>query len=315
MKERVCRFGGKNELVGIVTYPENLAFHNNRPAVILLNAGLVHRIGPFRINVDLARSFASVGMLALRFDLSGIGESEHSRDTRPRDQRVIVEIQSAMDYLAGIEGVNQFILIGICTGADQAHRAAVADNRVVGAVCMDGYGYKTWRFYLNHYGPKFLNIDVWRNAIKKLIGLRNKLIPDRSNDPETVTQISAWRLPTKDQLRAELIELFRRDIYLLYIYSGGVATYYNYRGQFEDAFKDIDFEDNLLVKHFPLADHLYMVIEDRRKLIDTIVEWLQTQFRFRTKPLNKSLDSIEKNKINIDDQEAINNIKYTKSAS
>jgi len=277
MKERVCRFGTKNELVGIITDPEDSKFANKRLAVILLNAGLVHRIGPFRLNVDMARSIASTGSLTLRFDLSGIGESESNRDTRSRDQRAVMEIQTAMDYLAGIEGVDKFILIGLCTGADQAHRTAVADDRVVGAVCMDGYGYKTWRFYLNHYGPKLLDTKVWIKAIRRIANVNDAVGFHQSKNTEAVAQISAWRLPPKNQLRVELKELFKRNVHLLYIYSGGASTYYNYRGQLKDAFKELDFKDYLMVKYFPLADHLYMIIEDRCRLITTIREWLQDQ--------------------------------------
>jgi uncharacterized protein YuzE len=39
----------------------------------------------------------------------------------------------------------------------------------------------------------------------------------------------------------------------------------------------LDFKDYLMVKYFPLADHLYMIIEDRCRLITTIREWLQDQ--------------------------------------
>jgi hypothetical protein len=277
VKERVCRFGLKDELVGILTDSEDSAFHNKRFAVILLNAGLVHRIGPFRFNVDMARSIASTGLLAFRFDLSGIGESASSRDTRTRDQRVVMEIRTAMDYLASTEGVNKFILIGLCTGADQAHRTAVADHRVVGAVCMDGYGYKTWRFYLKYYGPKFLDFKVWKNTIRRIANNNNSVKIHKSKNTEVVAQIFAWRLPPKDQFRVELKELFKRNVHLLYIYSGGVSTYYNYRTQLEDAFKEMDFKDYLMVKYFPLADHLYMITEDRCRLISTIREWLQEQ--------------------------------------
>jgi hypothetical protein len=47
------------------------------PAVmfVLLNAGAVHRQGPFRLYVHLARRLAALGFSCVRFDQPGIGDS------------------------------------------------------------------------------------------------------------------------------------------------------------------------------------------------------------------------------------------------
>ena len=45
------------------------------PTVVLLNAGIVHRVGPNRMHVLLARALAAAGIPSLRFDMSGIGDS------------------------------------------------------------------------------------------------------------------------------------------------------------------------------------------------------------------------------------------------
>lgn len=72
MREETCVFGSANPLVGIITHPE---IDVGLPTVILLNAGLIHRIGPNRVYVRLARHLAGLGFQVLRFDLSGIGDS------------------------------------------------------------------------------------------------------------------------------------------------------------------------------------------------------------------------------------------------
>ena len=46
-----------------------------RPAIILLNTGVEHHVGPHRLYVPLAREWAARGHLVLRFDLGGIGDS------------------------------------------------------------------------------------------------------------------------------------------------------------------------------------------------------------------------------------------------
>ena len=80
MTEEVCRFGDRKSLVGIVTLPERPDHGQDLPAIILLNAGLAHRVGPQRLYVKMARHMASQGFAVLRFDFSGIGDSEPRTD-------------------------------------------------------------------------------------------------------------------------------------------------------------------------------------------------------------------------------------------
>jgi alpha/beta superfamily hydrolase len=79
MKETAIRFGKFDTLIGVITEPDTPA-QDNRPIIILSNAGLIHRIGPNRIYVKLARLLAEDGYCVLRFDLSGVGDSLPSAD-------------------------------------------------------------------------------------------------------------------------------------------------------------------------------------------------------------------------------------------
>jgi len=72
MIERVLRFGDSDNLIGIHT---SSAASSKRPGIVLVNSGVVHRAGPNRLYVNIARQLAAVGYPVLRFDLSGIGDS------------------------------------------------------------------------------------------------------------------------------------------------------------------------------------------------------------------------------------------------
>ena len=61
MKEEAQLFGKTNSLVGIITDPEPTEQGENRPGILLLNAGKVHRAGPNRLYVKMARQFAEMG--------------------------------------------------------------------------------------------------------------------------------------------------------------------------------------------------------------------------------------------------------------
>ena len=78
MKERVYRFGPQRSLVGIYTEPSPEEMIPDAPLAVILNAGIVHHIGPFRLHVDLARRLAESGFRTLRLDLSGLRVLRHA---------------------------------------------------------------------------------------------------------------------------------------------------------------------------------------------------------------------------------------------
>jgi pimeloyl-ACP methyl ester carboxylesterase len=137
MKETAVLFGARQSLVGIVSTPPPTMGAELRPAVVLLNAGLVHRTGPGRIYVKIARNLASLGFVVLRFDFSGIGDSPVRPDTLGFDQSAILETQEAMGYLQEAQGLSRFILMGGCSGAFFSFETACCDSRVVGAVSIN----------------------------------------------------------------------------------------------------------------------------------------------------------------------------------
>src|SRR6185295_20136065 len=99
-------------LVGIVTDPPG--FVPSRSAggplgAILLNAGVIHRVGPSRLYVYLARELAALGCVAARFDHSGIGDSTVRRDGSSFEESSLVEAREAMDALQESRGVERFV--------------------------------------------------------------------------------------------------------------------------------------------------------------------------------------------------------------
>ena len=50
MREQICNFGANNGLFGILTSPDDDAKLADAPVAIILNAGIVHRVGPFPVS-------------------------------------------------------------------------------------------------------------------------------------------------------------------------------------------------------------------------------------------------------------------------
>ncbi len=131
MREDSVRFGGPN-LIGVVSEPEESEASRRGPGVVLLNSGLIPKMGPNRLYVTLARRLARLGFTVLRFDLSAIGDSPARNDTCPFRESSVIETQEAMDFLAHTRGIETFLLGGICTGAVVAFRTAAAVEGVRG---------------------------------------------------------------------------------------------------------------------------------------------------------------------------------------
>jgi hypothetical protein len=279
MKEEAVTFGTTNLLVGVFTEPDAPVQTKTRWAVILLNAGLLHRVGPYRLYVDLARKLSSIGFGTLRFDLSGVGDSLQGDDSRLYDERVLDNVRQAMDLLNSRRGFCKFVLMGLCAGADNAHKIAVRDERVAAAVYFDGYGYRTCGYYFQRYGPKMFSLSKWKSFLKRSIV---SVIDKRRGESEKKNrrwEIFARKFPPKEQVEKEIQGLVDRGVNLLYVYSGGVKDqYFNHCGQFNAMFRSINFRGRVEAVYFDKAEHTYPSIEDRHNLMSTVCQWMSEHY-------------------------------------
>lgn len=275
MKERAELLGQHRGLLGIVTEPDGANDGAARPAIILLNAGLMHRIGPFRLYVLLARALAKLGFTVLRLDLSSKGDSPPRPGTRSYRESVRADLADTFDYLQRTRGISRFVLLGLCSGADDAFRNGVGDPRVAGIALLDGYAYRTPKFWLRHYGPRLLSPAKWFGFLARLLLPRKK---SAGVGGEPVEDIYGMAFPPREEFAQGLRNLLARDAAVLVVHTSGWYGYYNYAEQFRDAFPDIAANAAVTVCYFDRADHTYALAADRRKLIDLVCDWAGRNF-------------------------------------
>nr|HEX4317805.1 alpha/beta fold hydrolase [Kofleriaceae bacterium] len=138
-------FGPNDRLFGVHVRPRDrrsTGGHNgsaDRPAILMLNAGTVTRIGPHRFYVPLARELAELGFDVLRMDLSGIGDSPATSEpenlTYPASGEA--DVHEAMAAMSSRTGATRFIVVGLCSGADIAFKLGIADRKIAGVVMMN----------------------------------------------------------------------------------------------------------------------------------------------------------------------------------
>src|SRR5215471_7117775 len=132
--EGAVLFGERKSLVGVVSAAATTVDGDAKAAVILLNPGIVHRVGPGRIYVEIAQRLAAMGFVVLRFDFSGIGDSLARHDNLCFPMSAVRETQQAMDLLQSTRKVQHFVLLGGCSGAQVSLETACCDQRTKGAI-------------------------------------------------------------------------------------------------------------------------------------------------------------------------------------
>jgi pimeloyl-ACP methyl ester carboxylesterase len=280
MKEKAVLFGPERNLAGVLTFPEN---GNEKPGagVIIFNAGFIHHVGPYRLHVDLARDLAAAGFPVLRFDFSGIGDSPLGNSKELDLERTKTENNAAIEIMVRHAGCEKIILLGLCSGADNAHAIAIDDARVSGVVFMDGFAYPTLLFYCKDYGPGMLKPWKW---FKYGLRLMHKILTIRRKDMvggaffQPDLKIYERDFPPRQQVVRELQAIVDRGARLFFIYSGGIAIYYNYDKQFLHMFRSLDFKGRVVHRYFKDADHTFTNYFLRAELREEIVKWVGENF-------------------------------------
>ena len=255
--ESVHRFGPG--LVGILHRPPSAL--SPPAAVILMNAGLVHRIGPFRGYVTLARELAARGFAVLRFDQGGLGDSEVSKLGSLERRRV--EITAAMDLLASEADSELFVLGGICSGADDAFLLAGLEPRISGLILLDGLAYRTPGFWWRHLRSKLRVRGRWHRLLRQHWWPATDVYREHPPQAEAVQQLQ---------------RLLERDVRLLFVYTGGSNHYFNHPGQLRACLGDAAAAPQVTVELWRDCDHTFYLRHDRQRLQQRLVSWMHSEF-------------------------------------
>lgn len=274
--EQACTFGQNGTLVGVYTPP--VARIESKPCAIFITAGLLHHIGPSRLHVQLSRELSAQNVAGLRFDLSGVGDSETSSLGGYFVDRSVSEIQQAMDYLEKNFGHTHFVLLGLCSGADDSLATAQADPRVCGVVLLNGYAYKAGYFLINRfvkfYAPRLLNLQKLKNRFRSI---GSKLAGTNDADAKALAALDDDYRHIPDRLETEqaLFKLTEAKTNLLFIYTGSEHDDYTYEGQFFAMFPKLRGSEHVREHYLKQADHTLILQADRDVISSWVVNWFE----------------------------------------
>jgi hypothetical protein len=247
---------------GVLSLPPGQ--QNDGVCLLLLNAGFIHRSGPFRLHTRLARQLAAGGLASFRFDAPGVGDAiERS------DKPLVKTLQASMDILQSEHGFSRFVVGGLCSAADLGWQVAVADTRVVGVLSIDGlvrrgYWYRVARM---------------RRALRKSPADWFRALHRRARPRPAMNMTDAdlrdW--PAAGVEREQFAALVRRGVALFHLFTGG-ASYFLHRRQFRETYGATVVSDQVEFHHWPDCDHTFFAESDRSKLIETIVNWMTRRY-------------------------------------
>ncbi len=278
MPEQAISFAsGRNVLYGTLGLPEV----RPRAAVVLVHGWSGCRMGPHRILVESARHLNERGLAALRFDLSGRGESEGDPfetdlDLMTRDTCAAVrELRSRLPHGTPIA------LWGMCSGGNVALGALGIDDGIRAAVCWSTYPFQSQRrrrqdlkrtgHFLGQYVRKALRRETWKKLLRGRVNFR--MVMKVLFGHFSKEQGEGGRDLQESAREAQIVaELGRFPGRLFFLFGGADPEAGDARKIFQPFFSErgvrADFDE------VPGANHNFYSLEWKRMAIERSTRWL-----------------------------------------
>jgi alpha-beta hydrolase superfamily lysophospholipase len=287
---------GTTRLFGVLTVADGSA-RAARPAVLMLNSGSVHQIGPNRLWVRLARRWAARGITVLRIDLSGIGDSaprEGAEENVVYSAHATQDIAAALAFLRAHIGDGECHLVGLCSGAYHALKAAVAGQALASSLMINPLTYfwhdgdelsdvKEYEVFalMSKYRGKLFTREPWAKLAhgKLEVRLIAQVVARRLWNivaPYLLDVAQLLRLRLEDDLASELFAAARCGIRLQFVFATHAPGFVLLRKQGGYAIRQLVKRRQASIDFVPHADHTFTRMEARERLVATLDRLIQS---------------------------------------
>jgi hypothetical protein len=262
VRETLVQFGPERRLVGVLSGDPAAS---QAPVLVLPNAGLVPRAGPFRLHVELAQRLARRGVCTFRFDAPGVGEASRIRGCSAHDATI-----AALDVLAAQHGARRFVVGGVCSAADLGWSTALRDQRVCGMLMLDGISFTGPWFRL----AKIANVlerspREWPGILWRMFGRAAK---GGGDGAPAIAEYREW--PDRKGAQRQFAGLVARGLRSLWIYTGGYCRLFRHPRQFTWALGPATRDPRVEMHYWSDCDHTFYARAHRNRLMDTIERWM-----------------------------------------
>jgi hypothetical protein len=271
LTEEPLQFGQGGRLLGVLTAPRiPPPTSRELPVFLLLNAGSLHRVGPARLHVRLARELAGLGLISLRVDLAGTGDSP-ARTGLSHQQCIAADCGEIVSTLDSRLGRSSLVLGGLCSAADNAIFLARDEPRIIGMMLLDPVCFPDPGFKARAMAQKYLSPVRYLAALKRRY--RALTQPRGDGDGVPVQYWETRNLPAREQLRAAFVAVRQREGRVLSVFTGYARPYYNRVGQLESILGIDGYRQFCTELYWPWAEHTFPLDLHRRRLIEEVKRW------------------------------------------
>lgn len=292
IREEAVRFGPS--LFGMLTEPAQR--DGRRPAIILMNTGGDHHVGPHRMYAPLVRRWGVMGFTTLRIDISGLGESP----ARPGQSEAVAYPPNALDDLhAALEymrtrGIDRVIVMGVCSGAYYSVHAARAGIPIAGNIAVNPPLYWSpgrpleedtyWTQYESkRVGRALFSPAKWVRLFSGKVDFRAtlRLLFEQSRNLSRATvsivQQTAKRHTTGNDAD-NLLTLFPEEVDTLLTFSGDDLGLKYLEGQNDRDLRKLRERRNFQFEVIAGADHTFMPIRWQNRLAELLTTYLVERY-------------------------------------
>ncbi|MEP4889860.1 MAG: hydrolase 1, exosortase A system-associated [Aliiglaciecola sp.] len=160
------------ELMGILHRPTQAV----KTAVLIVVGGPQYRVGSHRQFVQLSRALAKENIASLRFDYTGMGDSEGDKKSF---ENISDDIHAACDLLCDELGIDSIVIWGLCDAASAALIYVPQDKRVKGLFLLNPWlrsdaamGKTMLKYY---YVQRLLSKEFWSKLIRGKVNVANSI--------------------------------------------------------------------------------------------------------------------------------------------
>lgn len=259
--------------------------------VLIVVGGPQYRVGSHRQFLLLARDLASHGFPVLRFDYTGMGDSEGEQRSF---ENIDADLSAAIDvFYQQHFDLKQIVIWGLCDAASAALFYAYQDQRVKGLVLLNPWVYTTQgaaKTYLKHYYlHRLFSRELWSKIVsgrfdvvtsigslapmlKKIISASLNGKTDNSNIDSS--QVIPADLPLPERMRQGL-ERFQYPV--LCILSGDDLTASEFKELIaaDKNWQQLFSQQRIQRLNFDESDHTFSRAVWRNQVAEWTIGWLQ----------------------------------------
>jgi uncharacterized protein len=278
-------------------------------AIIILSPGIKGRVAPHRLYVKIAREFAAMGYMVLRFDPEGMGDSEgqiqfeYLADVYGTIELggVVEDTLCAMDWLEKEHNISRFILSGLCGGAITGLLTGAADPRVdallgLGLTCIVSSSRIDPRKYITSgqlkgmrqkYVRKILDLSSWMRFLTfktdyRLL-LKSILQPFKSKPAATENADQSSPSGAESNFNPHFPGAFAAmaaNRKMLLIFSGADRLYWEFEEKFMVPYREklSALRNNFDIHIVPDANHIFSYHEWQDEMTAIATDWLKMHY-------------------------------------